>query len=90
MEADGEVFPCTSLLGLLGTAAAGSLQPLLVPHILLVETHHHLSLITRDSEGILHNGQQSTNHQTNHSYMYRCRLNGQEGREVLIPEKMRM
>jgi hypothetical protein len=23
-------------------------------------------------------------------YMYRCRLNGQEGREVLIPEKMRM
>ena len=57
MEANGEVFPHTSLLRLLSTSATGSPQPLLVPHILLVEAHHYLSLISRNNECILQNGQ---------------------------------
>ena len=56
MEANGKVLPHTSLLIFLSSAAssAGSPQPFLVPHILLVETHHHLCLITGNSERILH------------------------------------
>ena len=54
-ETNVEVFPHTSLLSLL--SATRNLQPLLVPHILLVEAHHHLGLIFRNNKSILHNGQ---------------------------------
>ena len=55
IQTNAEVFPHTSLLSLLSTTnAAGSFQPLLVPHILLIEAHHHLGLILRNNEGILY------------------------------------